>query len=98
EYWGKTIPELQGKYIFGDVVRGRLFYIEVDDIQLESQTTIRELHFSIDGRPTSFGEMFDNKKVDIRFGRDHQGELWVSTKADGKIYRVTSAGIKSPTG
>src|SRR5690606_16332379 len=91
EYWGKAIPELHGKYIFGDVVKGRLFYIAVDDIQLGRQATIKELHISIDGGPTSFGEMFDNKKVDIRFGRDHQGELWVSTKADGKIYKVTGA-------
>jgi mono/diheme cytochrome c family protein len=91
EYWGKTISELQGKYIFGDVVRGRLFYIEVDDIQLGTQTTIKELHISINGKATSFGQMFDNKKVDIRFGRDHLGELWVSTKADGKIYKITGA-------
>jgi glucose/arabinose dehydrogenase/mono/diheme cytochrome c family protein len=91
EYLGKTIPELEGKYIFGDIVKARLFYIEVEDIRLGSQAPMKELQLKIDGKRTSFGEMFDNKKVDIRFGRDHLGELWVSSKIDGKVYRITDA-------
>ena len=91
EYWGKTIPELQGKYIFGDIVNGRIFYIDVAEVRQGQQAKIRELRLNIDGEDTSFGKMFDHKKVDIRFGRDHQGELWVSSKIDGKVYRVTGA-------
>ena len=91
EYWGETIPELQGKYIFGDIVNGRIFYIDLDEVRQGQQAAIKELRLNIDGKYTSFGKMFDNKKVDIRFGRDHQGELWVSSKIDGKVYRVTGA-------
>lgn len=89
EYLGKNIPELQGKYIFGDIVKGRLFYVDIADIQLGNQASIKELQLNIDGKRTSFAEMFDSTKVDIRFGRDHLGELWVSSKIDGKVYRVT---------
>lgn len=91
EYWGKTIPELQGKYIFGDIVNGRIFYIDLDEVKQGQQAKIKEFRLTIDGKNTSFGEVFDQKKVDIRFGRDHQGELWVSSKIDGKIYQVTGA-------
>lgn len=91
EYWGGTIPELQRKYIFGDIVNGRIFYIDLDEVKQGQQATIRELRLNIDGQDTSFGEMFDHKKVDIRFGRDQQGELWVSSKIDGKIYRLAGA-------
>ena len=91
EYWGETIPELQGKYVFGDIVNGRIFYIDLDEVKQGRQAEIKELRLNIDGKVTSFGELFDQKKVDIRFGRDHQGELWVSSKIDGKIYRVIGA-------
>lgn len=91
EYWGNDLPALKGKYIFGDIVNGRLFYIEVADIQSGNQVSIRELQLKIDGKPTSFAEKFNNTKVDIRFGRDHLGELWVSSKIDGKVYRITGA-------
>jgi mono/diheme cytochrome c family protein len=92
EYWGQGIPELQGKYIFGDIVNGRVFYIDSHEVKQGQQAKISEFRLQIDGEDTSFGEMFDHKKVDIRFGRDHRGELWISSKIDGKLYRVT--GVK----
>lgn len=91
EYGGESIPELQSKYIFGDIVNGRIFYIALDEVKQGQQAEIKELMLNIDGKNTSFAEMFDHKKVDIRFGRDHQGELWLSSKIDGKLYRVTGA-------
>lgn len=91
EYWGNNIPELHGKYIFGDIVNGRIFYIDLEEVRQGHQVEIKECRLNIDGIDTSFGEMFDNKKVDIRFGRDSAGELWISTKIDGKIYRLADA-------
>src|SRR5690606_28601084 len=88
EYWGETIPELQGKYIFGDIVNGRIFYLDLDEVKQGQQAKIKEVKLNINGKDASFGEMFDQKKVDIRFGRDHEGELLVSTKIDGNVYRV----------
>lgn len=91
EYWGERIPELQGKYVFGDIVNGRIFYFDLDEMKQGQQAVIKEFKVNIDGKNTSFGQMFNHQKVDIRFGRDHQGELWISSKIDGKIYRVTGA-------
>jgi len=40
-----------------------------------------------DRTPVALGsEAFD--RVDLRFARDDEGELYISTKADGKIYRL----------
>lgn len=91
EYWAETILELKGKYIFGDIVNGRIFYIDLDEIKQGHQAKIKEAQLNIDGKDRSFAEIFDQKKVDIRFGRDHKGELWISSKIDGKVYRVTGA-------
>jgi mono/diheme cytochrome c family protein len=91
EYWGKTLPELQGKCIFGDIVKGRIFYVEASDLKIGSQATIKELKVSIDGKVTTMIDLSGAQKVDMRFGRDHTGELYVMSKPDGKVYKVVSA-------
>jgi mono/diheme cytochrome c family protein len=91
EYWGKTLPELQGKCIFGDIVKGRIFYVETSDLKIGSQATIKELKVSIDGKVTTMIDLSGAQKVDMRFGRDHTGELYVMSKPDGKVYKVVSA-------
>ena len=91
EYWGKKLFELKGKCIFGDIVRGRIFFIEMADIELGKQATIKEMKVSLNGRTTTLIEMCGAQKVDMRFGRDHTGELYVLTKPDGKVYRVKQA-------
>jgi len=35
-----------------------------------------------------------NDMLGIRFGRDTRGELYILTKADGKMYKLVSAGVK----
>lgn len=92
EYWGKKIPALQGKAIFGDIVKGRVFFVEMDELKIGNQATIQEMKVSLDGKVTTLVELSGAQKVDMRFGRDHTGELYVMTKPDGKVYRVVSAG------
>ncbi len=41
EYWGSNLPQLKGKFLFGDIVRGRLFYIEMKDIKAGSLAQIK---------------------------------------------------------
>ena len=90
EYWGKVVPELIGKYIFGDIVSGRLFYVEMNDLKLGSQAPIREFQVSLNGERKTFPQICANNRVDLRFGRDAQGELYVFTKPDGKVYKIMS--------
>jgi glucose/arabinose dehydrogenase/mono/diheme cytochrome c family protein len=91
EYWGKNIPELQGKFVFGDIVKGRLFYVEMNDLKVGSQATIKEWQVDFNGERKTLVQLSGASKVDERFGRDRHGELYLTTKPDGKIYRLVSA-------
>lgn len=91
EYWGNTIPELKGKYLFGDMVNGRLFFINVDDIEEGKRAPMQELKISLDNRVTSFKELCVAERLSMRFGRDHEGEFYISTMPDGKVYKLIGA-------
>ena len=91
-YYGEDMPELKGKYIFGTITKGRLFMSNAKDLQLGKQAVIEELNISNNGKSTTLKTMTETNRVDFRIGIDSQGELFVFTKADGKIYKVT--GIK----
>ena len=88
EYWGSSVPEFKGKYIFGDIVKGRVFFVESNDLKIGHQSTIREMKVAVNGKVTTLVEQCGAQKVDMRFGRDSKGELYVLTKPDGKVYRV----------
>lgn len=91
EYTGKSIPALKGKFLFGDIPSGRLFYVDIADIKQGRQATIKEWKFSIDGELKSFAAICPDKRIDLHFGKDAQGELFVLTKSDGKVYKMVSA-------
>ncbi len=91
EYWGHEIPQLKGKYLFGDIPSGRLFYINTNDINREEPAAIKEWSIAIDGTSTTLVKACGSKRVDLHFGRDAQGELYILTKANGKLYKLTSA-------
>jgi glucose/arabinose dehydrogenase/mono/diheme cytochrome c family protein len=88
EYERSDIPALQGKYIFGDMVNGRLFYIDLKTIVPGKQSPIHEWQISLDGKPTSFKTLCDDARLSLRFGRDHLGVIYLSTMPDGKIYKL----------
>ncbi|MFT3946661.1 MAG: PQQ-dependent sugar dehydrogenase [Agriterribacter sp.] len=92
EYTG-SIPALKGKIIFGDIPTGRIFYIENKDIQKGKLAPIKELHITIDGKPTTLVKASGNERVEIRFGEDNKGQLYVLTKADGKMYKLANAAV-----
>jgi glucose/arabinose dehydrogenase/mono/diheme cytochrome c family protein len=89
EYTGSTIRDLNGKYIFGDINNGRLFYVDIKDLKLGSQATIKEAHAAIGGKLTTMKQLCGSDRVDLRLGKDGKGEIYVFTKPDGKIYRIT---------
>jgi mono/diheme cytochrome c family protein len=91
EYVGKNIPELHGKFVFGDIVKGRLFYVEMKDLKPGSPAVIKEWQVNYEGARKTLVELSGASKVDERFGMDRHGELYLTTKPDGKIYRLVSA-------
>jgi mono/diheme cytochrome c family protein len=90
EYWGSALPELNGKYLFGDIVKGKLFYVETNELKLGSRAAIKEWQVSLKGTVKKLKDLCGADKVDLRFGRDAQGELYILTKPDGKVYKLMS--------
>ena len=90
-YAGEQIPLLRGKYVFGDIPRGRLFYAEVADMQMGKQAPLYELSVAVQGQKTDLETLTQNQRVDLRLGTDSSGELYIFTKSNGKIYRVVAA-------
>ncbi|MEO6719090.1 MAG: PQQ-dependent sugar dehydrogenase [Ferruginibacter sp.] len=95
EYWGASIPQLNGKYLFGDIASGRLFYINVADIQPGKQAHVMEWKISVNGKPHTLKELCKNERADLHFGKDAKGELYILTKTDGKVYKLVNATIAS---
>ncbi|MFL5787640.1 MAG: PQQ-dependent sugar dehydrogenase [Flavisolibacter sp.] len=91
EYRGNNIPLLKGKYLFGDIGTGKLFFVNVKDLKFGKQATIKKWNIAINGAPTTFEKLCGNKRVEIRFGMDSNGELYITTKADGKVYKLVKA-------
>ena len=90
------IPELQGRYLFTDLVRGWVLSADSEDMvrndgDIEDLATIEELRVFVDGEETTFQELVGDSRVDLRFGSDADGELYLVAKANGKIWKVTGA-------
>ncbi|MSR10805.1 MAG: hypothetical protein EXR84_03270 [Gammaproteobacteria bacterium] len=94
-YRGRAIPELQGKYIFSDMVSGRVFYIETAALIPDRPALIQELRVIINGSEQRFADAvgFANtyargNRAGLRLGQDSQGELYFLTKGDGWIRKM----------
>jgi hypothetical protein len=96
-YRGTDVPALRGKYVFGDLVDGSVLYTEASEMRRgRTPATIHRLHL-FDAAGTSVrmrdlsapGAPGDPNRVDLRFGTDSQGELYLLAKANGKVWKVT---------
>lgn len=94
EYQGSMIPKLMGKYLFGDIGTGRLFFVNVDDLKLGEQAIIKEWNISVKGVPTTLAKLSGKSRSEPRFGMDRNGELYLFTKADGNVYKMITASSK----
>lgn len=91
EYWGKAIPALRGKFLFGDIPTGRLFYTNIADMKQGKLAPIKEWKITIDNQPRTLKELCGSDRIDLHFGQDMQGEIYILTKADGKMYKLIGA-------
>ena len=94
EYGGKTVPLLAGKFLFGDIPTGRLFYVDVKDLKQGQYATIKEWKITINGMPKTLEELCGAGRIDLHFGKDSKGEIYILTKADGKLYKIVSARMR----
>lgn len=73
-YLGAKLPALRGKYVFGDFTSGRMFALDLPADRTKRVDTALAL-----GRFRVFPSSF---------GRDHKGELYVASFAQGSILRI----------
>lgn len=84
------LAALRGKYVFGDMVNGRLFFLNLDAGLTDR--TIHELNVVRDGAITSVKALAHVDRAHLRIGYDERtGDLFILTKGDGRIRRMTAA-------
>ena len=88
-YSGTRVPGLRGSYLFGDIPRGKVFIASISEMSIGKPGQIYRLPLEVDGVKTSLGALSRDARVDLRFGSDAHGELYLLTKNDGKVYKVT---------
>ncbi|SOE23195.1 Cytochrome c [Spirosomataceae bacterium TFI 002] len=74
-----------GKYIFGDIPTGNIF---IADLSKTGQRNMEKLGIQINGKPIDFSILTKSNRVDLRLGQDCNGNIYMFTKADGKIYKM----------
>lgn len=88
-YTGR-LEALRGKYIFGDIVNGRLFFLALD--AAPADPTIYELTLVREGIVTGIKELAHAQRAHLRFGYDERtGDMFILTKDDGMVRRITAA-------
>ncbi len=98
-YRGK-LKALRGEYVFGDGVNGRMFHVDAARMSHGSALApVQELAIREDGEEVTMREIASDPqvltagkpRVDLRLGMDAAGELYVLSKSNGTIWRVTAA-------
>ena len=95
EYRGTAIPQLAGKYLFGDIPTGRLLYVNMADLSHRTPAPIHGWSVAVNGVERTLRELCGADRVDLHFGRDQDGALYLLTKPDGKVYKLVSATLEN---
>jgi len=97
-YRGNALPALRGKYIFGDLVDGRVFY--TNESQMIRGGPLAPLYqlqiFNASGTQVTMADLAVSARVDLRFGVDRAGELYLLSKANGRVWKVTATRGSAP--
>ncbi|MGH3765630.1 MAG: PQQ-dependent sugar dehydrogenase [Pseudonocardiaceae bacterium] len=89
-YRGTSVPELRGKYVFADFVPERIFFSDTREMHVGGNLArIYELSLFTDkNQRVTMEQLAGNSRADLRFGCDSHGELYVLSKANGKIWKI----------
>lgn len=97
-YRGDQLPQLDGMFVFGDIVNGRIFYSDLaemlaaDDDVPETTAEIRELQLVFEDKESDFIDVLSQSagstlsRTDLRIGGDNSGGLYFMSKQTGEIY------------
>ena len=103
-YRGGALPALQGKYIWADLIQGWVYYTnESEMVRGGPLPRVYQLRiFNAAGTGTTMKALADagnvgpDGRVDLRFGVDRAGELYLIAKANGRIWKVTGTRGSAP--
>lgn len=90
-YRGSLAPALEGKFIFGDILSGEVFFTEADTLAFGTQAEIKKIDLSLDGTRTTIKTIGGANRGDLRFGYDENNELYLLEKSRGSIFKVVGA-------
>ena len=85
------LPGLKGKYVFGDLVKGEVYYATASQLRDDSdrEATVHELQlYDTSGTRMRMSDFVGDGRVDLRFGTDSDRSLYLLAKANGKIWKV----------
>ena len=85
------LPGLRGKYVFGDLVDGRVFWTEASQMKQETghEARLHEMQlWDTDGNRLRATDFAEDARVDLRFGVDGRKNLYLLAKANGKVWKV----------
>lgn len=89
-YRGAQIPSLQGWYVFGDFLYGKIFLYNARTADAATFQDITNVLF-----PTSTEDALNNP---CSFGEDASGELYIVDIIGGKIFKIVSTTESPPHG
>jgi mono/diheme cytochrome c family protein len=75
---------LKGKFVFGDVPSGRLFFVDLNVDNSQAQTW----GIRYQGKEMTLKELVGQDRVDLKFGLDAKKQLYLMSKTNGAVYRV----------
>jgi glucose/arabinose dehydrogenase len=78
-YRGATVPELRGKYIFGDYSSTRFWTLNREG----TNVVVTEVTSELNPSPKQINSLSS-------FGEDAAGEIYICDHTDGQIYRIAS--------
>ena len=100
-YREDAIPELKDKLLFGDIVSGEVFYVQVDEPLDGGQGKIRRVLFNHEGETKTLLQLVQESRhrqglseiprADLRFGVGPDGQVFLLNKRDGVIRRLGGA-------
>jgi hypothetical protein len=104
-YRGSTIPALDGRLLFGDIVTGRLWSAAIDDLETADDgdpstlAPLSDVTIEYEGEQTTLLEIVRGalnapatSRTDLRLHVDQAGEPFLTTKQDGIIRTLPEPG------
>lgn len=89
-----AMPELNGHYLFGDLASGRLFSVRSGWV-VENPAVQRVGVMDAEGNHRTMAELAGRSRAEIRFGQDAPGAIYILSKANGQIWKITGSSLIS---